>query len=238
MFELSHPSRLEALRILSKKPHRLTDISKVLNLTSAEISRHLGRLTDAHLITKDSQGQYILTPFGGIILFELSKLSFLTAHSKYFLNHDLSVIPEELQWLNALSRSEMIEGTLEIMSQIEDLTKNAKRHVLFISDQPMRAVAKINLNMAEKGVEFKMLYPKSSEVPDEYHPKKKIPIQVRLLDNVPLSLKKNEKQGGLALPDLNGKVDYAFAIMGSEPQFMTWMDLLFDYYWQKAESAF
>jgi ArsR family transcriptional regulator len=238
MFELSHPSRLKALRILNEKPHRLTDISKVLNLTSAEISRHLGRLINAKLITKDSQGNYILTPFGEIILFELSKLKFLTAHNKYFLTHDLSVIPEELRWLNAMSRSEMIQGTLEIMSRIEDLTKNAKRHFLFISDQPMRAVATINLEMAKKGVEFKMIYPKNSEVPDEYHPKKKIPIHVRLLDKVPLSMKKNEKLGGLALPDMDGKVDYAYALMGSEPQFMRWIDYVFDYYWQKAESAF
>jgi predicted transcriptional regulator len=238
MFELSHPSRLKALQILSKEPHRLTDISKVLDLTSAEISRHLGRLTDASLITKDNDGRYILTSFGGIILFELSKLNFLTDHKQFFINHDLSVIPKELQWLNAMSTSKMIEGTLEIMSMIEDLTKNAKNKVLFISDQPMRAVAEINLEMAKSGVEFKMIYPKGSTVPDEYHPKKKIPIEVRLLDDVPLSLKLNEKRGGFALPDLNGKVDYGFALMGSEPQFMRWIELLFDFYWQKAESAF
>ena len=238
MFELSHPSRLKALHILSEKPHRLTDISKVLDLTSAEISRHLGRLTEANLITKDNDGRYTLTSFGGIILFELSKLNFLTDHKQYFINHDLSVIPQELQWLNAMSTSEMIEGTLEIMSMIEDLTKNAKKKVLFISDQPMRAIVNINLQMAKSGVEFKMIYPKGSTVPDEYHPKKKIPIDVRLLDNVPLSMKLNEIRGGLALPDLNGKVDYGFALMGSKPQFMRWIELLFDYYWQKAESAF
>ena len=38
--------------------------------------------------------------------------------------------------------------------------------------------------------------------------------------------------------DLNGKVDYGFALMGSEPQFMRWIELLFACYWQKAESAF
>lgn len=238
MFELSHPSRIKALEILSKKPHRLTDISKVLDLTPAEISRHMGRLTEANLITKDNDGRYTLTSFGGIILFELAKLNFLITHKQYFINHDLSVIPKELQWLNAMSTSEMIEGTLEIMSMIEDLTKNAKKKVLFISDQPMRAVAKINLDRAKAGVEFKMIYPKSSTVPHEYHPKKKIPIEVRLLDNIPVSMKLNEMRGGLALPELNGKVDYGFALVGSKPQFMRWIELLFDYFWQKAESAF
>jgi predicted transcriptional regulator len=238
MFELSHPSRLKALRILSEKPHRLTDISKLLDLTSAEISRHLGRLANANLISKDSDGRYILTPFGGIILFELTKLEFFTKHNKYFSTHDLSVIPDELRWLNAMSKSEMIEGTLEIMSMVEDLTNNAQKRVCLISDQPLRAVVNLTLKAAKRGVEFKMLYPAGSELPNEYHPKKKVPIEVRLIKDVPMSLKHNEKQGGIALPDLKGTVDYGYALMGSEPQFMKWIGLLFEHYWEKAEPAF
>lgn len=238
MFELSHPSRLRALQILSEKPHRLTDISKVLDLTSAEISRHLGRLTEANLITKDNDGKYILTSFGGIILFELSKLNFLTDHKQFFINHDLSVIPQELQWLNAMSTSEMIEGTLEIMSMVEDLTMNANRYIHLISADPLRAIVPITVNMAKKGIEVKIIYQKGAKVPEDYRPKKKLPIEVRLLDEVIFALKLNEKTAGIALPDLDGKIDFGFALMGSKPQFMRWIELLFDYYWQKAESAF
>lgn len=238
MFELSHPSRLKALQILRGKPHRLTDISKVLDLTSAEISRHLGRLSDANLISKDGDGRYVLTPFGGIILFELSKLKFLTKHNLYFSTHDLSVIPDELHWLNAMSRSEMVEGTLEIMSMVEDLTKNAERFVHFISGKPMRAMVDPTVRTAKKGIEFRMLYQKGSEIPKEYRPKKKIPLEVRVIDSAPFSLKMNEKRGGFVLPDLNGKVDFGFALMGTDPQFLKWLSLLFDYYWQDAEPAF
>jgi predicted transcriptional regulator len=238
MFELSHPSRLKALRILSEKPHRLTDISKVLDLTSAEISRHLGRLSNANLITKDSEGKYILTPFGGIILFELSKLKFFTKHNQFFSTHDLSVIPDELRWLNAMSKSEMVEGTLEIMSMVEDLTNNAENYVSLMSDQPLRAVVDLTLKTAKEGVVFKMIYSKGSEVPHDYLTKKKLPLEIRLMENVPFSLKINEKRGGLVLPDLKGKVDYGFALLGSQPQFIKWINLLFDHYWQKAEPAF
>ena len=235
MFELSHPGRLKALQILSEKPHRLTDMSQSLKLTSAEVSRHLGRLTQANLITKNGEGKYVLTPFGGMILFELSKLRFLTQHSKYFSTHLLSVIPDELQWLNAMSKSNMIKGTLELMSLIEDLTNSAKSYVFLISDQPMRSVRDANIQKAKKHIEFRMIYPRNSEIPTEYLGKRKLPIEVRVLDKVPLSLKLNESRGGLALPDLGGKVDYSFALVGEDPHFLRWLGLLFEHFWENAD---
>lgn len=238
MFELSHPGRLEALRILSKSPHRLTDISKALGLTSAEISRHLGRLSKAQLILKDGEGRYSATPFGDIVLQELSNLTFVTKHNQYFSTHDFSVIPEELRWLNAVSKSEIAEGTLEIMSMIEDLTRNANKFVHLISDQPMRAMIDINVQRAKKGVDFRFIYPKGVEVPKVYRVKKGTPIEVRLIDEVCFSMKLNEKTAGLALPDLEGKIDYEFGLVWREPQFLRWCELLFDYFWQKAEDTF
>lgn len=238
MFELSHPGRLEALRILSKKPHRLTDISKALDLTSAEISRHLGRLTKAQLIIKDGDGRYSLTPFGGIILQELSSLRFVTKNNLYFSTHDFSAVPEELGLLSAISTCELVQGTLEIMSMVEDLTKNAKKRIHIISDQPMRSMVSNNVQKARKGVQIKIIYQKDMDIPEEYRPKKGKSIEVRLIDEVRFSMKSNEKVGGLVLPDLNGKIDYDFALMRDDPQFVRWLEFLFDYFWQKAESAF
>jgi len=238
MFELSHPGRLEALRILSQKSHRLTDISKALDLTSAEISRHLGRLSKAKLITKEGNGRYSITPFGDIILHELSNLRFITKHNQYFSNHDFSVIPQELCWLYAISNCELVEGTLEIMSIVEDLTKNAKKYVLIMSDQPMRSMVSINVQKAKKGVDFKIIYPRDSDLPKEYRKKKGMRIEVRLIDEVRFSMKSNEKVGGMVLPDLDDKIDYEYALIRDNPQFVKWLDLLFDYFWQKAEYAF
>ncbi|UCE73947.1 MAG: hypothetical protein JSV56_13155, partial [Methanomassiliicoccales archaeon] len=121
---------------------------------------------------------------------------------------------------------------------VEDLSKNAKKRVCIISDQVMRAMMNINLQKAKKGVEFRYIYPKNSDVPEELRAKKRLPIEVRFLDEVHLSMKFNEKSGGLALPGLDNKIDYGFGLMGSESQFLRWMELLFDYYWEKAESTF
>ena len=151
---------------------------------------------------------------------------------------DTIALIEDLHWLNAMSRSEMVEGTLEIMSMVEDLTKNAQKYVHLISGNPLRAVADLTVKTAKKGVEFKMLYQKGSNIPSEYKVTKKVPLEVRVIDSAPFSLKINEKRGGFVLPDMNGKVDFGFALMGSDPQFLRWLGLLFDHYWQEAEPAF
>ncbi|UCF08406.1 MAG: helix-turn-helix domain-containing protein [Thermoplasmata archaeon] len=238
MFELSHPGRLETLRILKEKPHRLTDISKVLDLTSAEVSRHLGRLSRAQLVDKDGEGRYRLSPFGDIILQELSKFNFLTTHNEYFSTHDFSVVPEELRWLSPLSSARIVKGTLEIMSIVEDLTRGAKKQVCVMSDQAMRSMVDLTVKRAEEGVSMRFIYQKGADVPKEYKPKKGLPIEVRLVDEVKMSQKYNQKVAGIALPNLQGKVDYGFALMGEDAQFLKWIELLFNYFWQKGKDAF
>ena len=238
MFELSHPGRLETLRILKEKPHRLTDVSKVLGLTSAEVSRHLGRLSKAELIIKNGEGLYTLSPFGDIILQEITKFNFLTTHHEYFLTHDFTVLPEELQWLTPLSSTRIVKGTLEIMSIVEDLTREAEKIIWVMSVQPMRAMIDISVKRATEGINLRFIYSKGVDIPKDYKPKKKIPLEVRLVPDLKVALKYNQKIAGIVLPDMSGKVDFGAALMGEEPPFLRWVELLFDYYWDKGEPAF
>lgn len=238
MFELSHQGRLNTLRILKEKPHRLKDLSLELKLTSAEVSRHLGRLSNAQLIIKDGDGLYSLTPFGGIILHEISNLGFLIKNIQYFSRHDLSVIPEELYGLNSLLNCELVEGTLEIMSVVGDVSKNAKRKIWVMSDQVMRSMVELTVIKAKENLDVRLIYSNDAQMPDEYRPKKGMTMEVRLLEKVPLSMKLNELFAGVVLPNLKGKIDYEFALIGKEKLFHRWVELLFNYYWQRSEPAF
>jgi predicted transcriptional regulator len=238
MFELSHSGRLNALRLLKEKPHRLKDLSLELELTSAEVSRHLGRLSEAQLITKDGDGWYTLTPFGGIILHEISNLGFLINNISYFSKHDLSVIPEELHGLNSLLSCELVEGTLEIMSMVGDVSKNAKRKIWVISDQLMRSMVELNVIKANEKLDVRLIYQNDAKMPDEYRPKKGMNLEVRLLEKVPLSMKLNEQFAGVVLPNLKRQIDYEFALVSKEKLFHRWAELLFNYFWQRAGPAF
>lgn len=50
-----------------------------------------GRLTEAKLIEKNSDGSYTLTSYGRVVLLLLSSYTFVS--KDYFLSHDISFLP-------------------------------------------------------------------------------------------------------------------------------------------------
>ncbi len=97
LFEMSNDIRHNILLLLLEKPERMTQIAKVLDLTSPEVSRHLTRLTETKLIEKDADNYYSVTNFGEYLLNSLIDLEFITKHREYFLKHSAVNIPIRFQ---------------------------------------------------------------------------------------------------------------------------------------------
>ena len=95
LFEISNDYRHEILLILIDKPLRVTDISKKLDLTSQEISRHVARLGEAGLTIKDVDGYHHVSHYGMLVLSLLEELEFASLNREYFMEHTLSDIPQE-----------------------------------------------------------------------------------------------------------------------------------------------
>ena len=168
MFELSHPERINILHLLKEKPRRLSQLSKELDVNTAEVSRHLDRLGKAGLIDRDSSNNYNLTTFANIILSEVSKFDFLTTNIEYFLKHDVSCIPEHLHWFNVMAKGSLSKGTLETTSLIKETSENAEKFVYVISNEVMRGMVDIDCKKNDKGVVFKKIYPRDAPIPGEY----------------------------------------------------------------------
>lgn len=235
LFELSHPGRLNILHLLKEEPMRLSHLSKKLDVTTAEVSRHLERLGKSNLIERDSENTYSITSFAAIILSEVSKLDFLTKHIDYFIKHDLSIIPTHLHWFNSMAQGQISKGTLETTSLIKDASVDARKFVYVISDQVMRGIVTIDCKKNEDGVVFKKIYPKGSDLPPEYESRMGETFDIRTLEDVPLGLKLNEKLAGVALRDSSEKVDYSEIMVGEDEAFRKWVIALFDYYWENSK---
>ena len=63
-FELSNEERLRIFLLLDEKTLKMTHISRELDLTVQETSRHLSRLSDKMLIRKNVEGFHSLTSYG------------------------------------------------------------------------------------------------------------------------------------------------------------------------------
>lgn len=235
MFELSHPERLNILHMLEKEPMRLSQVSKKLEITTAEVSRHLDRLSKARLIERDSESNYNVTSLAAIILSQASSLDFLLSNVDFFLNHDLTEIPMHLHMFTSMALGEFKEGTLEISSMIKETSVEAQEFVHVISDEVMRGMVEIDCKKIDEGVIIKKIYPKGGDIPSEYEKRLGEDFEIRTLKEIPLALKMNEKIAGLALRDIKGKVDYSVGLVGEDESFLTWVDTVFRYYWERAK---
>jgi predicted transcriptional regulator len=72
LFEFSNEERLKILLELEKGPKNLTRIAKDLDFTSQGTSRNVARLVETSLIRRNPDGEYELTPYGGVALRLLS----------------------------------------------------------------------------------------------------------------------------------------------------------------------
>jgi predicted transcriptional regulator len=211
MFELSHPERIRILNTLKEKPMRMSHLSKKLKLTTAEVSRHLERLRKVQLIEKKS-GEYLLSSLGNITLYELTNIDFIIKNREYFLGHDLSVIPEKLLCIEPISKASVMEGTMDIMDLIKDLTEESEDYLLIMSARALKTVVDVTMERLDQGVSCRVIYQDNVEIPGEYLRYRKNTLEIRTIDTVPIALKLNEKRGGLVLPDFSGRLDFGFAL--------------------------
>ena len=68
LFEVSNEYRHSLMLELRKQPNRITELSKKMEMTSQEVSRHLNRLSEISLIYKDTDGYFSLTSLGETVL--------------------------------------------------------------------------------------------------------------------------------------------------------------------------
>ncbi|UCG71221.1 MAG: DUF1724 domain-containing protein [Thermoplasmata archaeon] len=221
--------------MLKKKPMRLSDISKKLDVTTAEVSRHLERLAKSSLIDRNSDSNYRITSFAEIILSEFSNLDFLTLNKDFFLNHDISPLPKHLRWFASMAEGEIIEGALENASRMWEYNKVAKKYIHVISDEIMRGMVDLTCKKIDQGVDVKKIYPKDAEVPPEYASRIVKNHEIRTLDVIPLSMIITEKNTGMSFRSNNGKVDFCAGFTGDSESFRRWVNAIFDYYWDKAK---
>ena len=118
-FELSNEDRINILNILSEEPLNLSKLSKRLDITNQECSRHLSRLIEAKLINKTPETQYQISQFGELILRSKGGQSFIFKHRDYFNSHSLSAIPTSfVNRIGELSESQYIGDVMVVFQNM------------------------------------------------------------------------------------------------------------------------
>ena len=231
LFELSSEERMDILVKLNRKPMKLSHITPELKITVAEASRHLQRLSDTGLIQKNSDGLYVVTPYGSLVLSLVPGFDFASRNRAYFSEHSVSVIPLKFRnRIGALSSGRYIPDTLTTLRNYQDIINNAEEFTYSIKTNPIPFPQEEPADLQQ--IESWSILQDDVEKVEGWNLLEG--VKRRFLKKVDVFLLVTEKEALFGLPLLNGKMDYS-AFFSEDPEFKEWCTDLFLYYWEEAK---
>lgn len=237
LFELSHEDRLLIFFQLQKDAMKLTHLSEKLDLKVQETSRHLSRLSDAKLISKDVEGFYHLTPYGEHVIKLLPGFEFLCKHSNYFTTHKAFHLPEPfVSRIGELEECTFTDDVMVAFHKVNTLIEEAKEYVWILSSQILMSTLSYLERAVKRGVKFMLILPDDLVPPPGFKPIPYIPnrIERRTLKRVDVVIVMSEKKARIAFPTADDKMDHiGFGSTGEMSH--KWCKDLFEYYWEKAK---
>lgn len=246
--EISSQQRIEILSKLLNEKSRVAIMAKELDATVPEVFRNFGRLVQANMIAKESDGDYGITSYGKIICGQIPSIAFLSQNKKYFREHDFGDLPQKfLQRIGALATGKHIKGFVKILEQWKEIYKNSNEYIYNIlfevsydTDLLESLVKKVN-----KGVKVNSIFSESAIIPKERKQileklgfKKLIEqglIERKMKENVQVVVVLNEKEACVMFPKSGGEVDVSEMFYSDSPDFHEWCLDYFKHCWRDSK---
>jgi predicted transcriptional regulator len=236
LFEFSSAERMNIMKSLHEERLRLSHVSKNLDMTVTEASRHLQRLSDIQLIDKDVDGAFGPTPYGELALSLLSSLGFISRYKEYFLEHDILSLPDELiSRISELSLARLNADVVRVLAHVDVMFQEAEEYIWVMSyAHSLPSTIPIVEERLEKGVTLRRIFPE--EIIPPTGEAETISGPCRTLPKVDVRIMMTEKEAMCSLPSIDGRTDYT-SFIGKDPRFHKWCTDLYLYYWEKATPA-
>ncbi len=241
LFELSHPVRFEITKLLSERPLRLTKIGEHVDANNPEVSRHLDRLKNADLVDKNKDGYYHTTAFGELLISMIPGISFIARHPKFFLEHDLSLLPIQFRCrLGELETCEVVEGFTINFYRLDEMSKKSERRIYTVSKESVTEMSEESMeefkNVLVEDFFLRFMFPENqledvnlmkfvdnSSDPERFF---------RVVPEAPLFLTICDDEAMISFLGENGKTDFSVSFYSKEPSVLRWCEDLLNYLWE------
>ena len=233
-FQLQSETRREIIEAVISEPLRHTQISRDLNISPAETTRHINRLLESNILLKRSDSAYEATRYGQLLYHKYLEMVYVSDNQEYFDRSTLDAIPPELMSMKVLSQGRIIKGPMKVAGELYNIISGAAIFSFSMSRGPLEPFILENINKLDLGVEMKFLQQRGEHVPTNYMNPVDYNIQLRTLETVNIGIHMNESRAVIILPDPHSKIDYSSAIHGDTPSFLRWASMLFEYFWEDA----
>lgn len=231
--DITHPSRIKILKCLENNPMNLTEISKLLEISKPEVSRHLSKLRELGLISQEEKTNH-LTDLGLTILTILSPFDVILENFNYFTGHSLSYLPEFLvKNIDALSESKLIIGAGLVLKKIFEITSKMSNEIKLMTSQPSPDIPQ------EKRGQIKIIapsYAKKENLNPERISNLFYKFEIKALDEINIALViVDNKFGLISFPSLDGLTDANYSFYVENVIGIDFLNKVWDYYWESAK---
>ena len=168
MFEVSNEDRVSILRELREERSTYSDLSRRLDITTQEVSRHLSRLTDNGLTTRRTDGLLELTPYGELVLRQLNAVEFTSRHRDYFVGHVLNDLPDEfVSRMGELRGCHLNTDVMVSIHRVQKILQEADEYVLDLNLPYIASAFPHIRGIFDRGVEGHFLHGETLHIPEE-----------------------------------------------------------------------
>jgi predicted transcriptional regulator len=237
-FEFSHEDRVRILLEVDKGPLKLSHLSEKLNLKVQETARHLSRLTEAKLISRDVDGNYRPTPYGDHVLRLLPGFDFLRRNREYFTTHRSAHLPIEfVSRIGELNMCKFTDNVMAAYQEVRSIYEEAQEYIWGLSDQITPYSPPFIESAMKRGVKVRFLLLEDMVFPSGFEPLAFIPgrIEHKTLDKLDIGMVVSEKKATIVFPTSEGKLDPSMAFISTDSTSKRWVSDLFEFYWAKAK---
>jgi predicted transcriptional regulator len=234
-FLLTSSDRRRMIEELLTQSLKLNEVAKKLDITATEAFRQLQRLTDAGLLEKTSDSKYRSTSYSRLILESSSAMHFLSKHRKYFLEHDISLIPPQFRArFGELSKTVLLTEPVPNLNTGIEVLKSAGTRIDLMAEYRLEQHGQMTRQRSLAGVKIRRLVQESLiESMKEGHIADMQPGEWRVIPRVCAVLFITEKSAGIAFRKLDGEMDYQ-VFAGTDSDSIRWASDLFEDQWNKA----
>ena len=247
-FELSNQDRVRILLQLDKEAMNVTKLSRKLDLTIQEASRHTSRLGEVGLTSRDTDGCHHLSQYGRLVLRQLPGLEFASKYRDYFSSHLHEYLPQELlSRIGELADSIYVDDAVVSMYSIEKMVRKAEEYIWSINFPIPLSVFPLLREAFERGVTCRLMAPKNyivhpivrgavqkEDAQAIYHARATKLLEERFMERMDILLWMSEKEVAIvAFPKPDGNFD-SLGFNSTDKRAHKWCRDLFQYHWERA----
>jgi predicted transcriptional regulator len=249
LFEVSNEERMRILHRLEEGGMTITSLSRALDITTQEASRHVSRLGEVGLTVRDPEGHHSLTPYGRLTLRQIRGVEFTSLHRDYFKAHTLAALPTEyVGRIGELAGSALTENVMVTIHSIEETIQEAEEYLLNINVPYIASAFPLIRESIERGVKARFLHTRDLVLPEIMRDDRDQTFsdqilakarrsgiyEERLIDEIDLVLYMSERRVAVVtFPQEDGDFDF-LGFTSTDEAVHRWCSDVFQHYWERA----